>query len=96
MELRAKGASAAEALDFDYGMIDFDRWYQARVNETVWVKPDTSHEGRVPEPKYSSVQEILSLYSTTADPYQPVFDQGMHIDIDTLAAEAFADAPPQF
>lgn len=88
--------SHEQALDFDYGLVDFDQWYEQMAAEVVWRESDTSHQGKSPEPRFGSVEEILQLFNTDPDPETAAHELGFDIDIDRMVDVALEGVEPLF
>ena len=67
LHLPDRGIPADACLDFDLGFLDFKWWFEGKQNETVMATPQ-DHKGKVPMPKYRTVEAILAQYDITADP----------------------------
>ena len=88
--------SPEQALDFDFGFLDFDRWYEAMEAEVEWREPDKSHEGKSPYPRFGTVEEILRHFNTSPNPAQQITELGLDIDIDQLVEQALQGVEPLF
>lgn len=94
MKLKQAGWSDEACLDFDLAFVWFDGWVQSKRDAVDWVSPDERHKGKVPRPRYGSVDEILDLYVREVDPDARLERRAELDDIDwTELIANMADGP---
>ena len=93
MEWREAGWSSEDRLAFDFGMVWFGQWVEARRSETVQVKRPKHDDGMMSQPKYGSLADIFEQYDDTwaMTKFVPPPDAISEDDLAAVIEAAFGD-----